>query len=235
MNNRTWLLLDFDNTMMETEKLVLPSLINRFNDLYGSQIDHPLTLDEFKAHFHGQARENLCANMSKHFNITVDCPVLYKDREWFVMQHLQNLTEGVTMAPEIIETLQGLKEQDYQFAFVSNNPIQRGLAAMRYASNKRGNELARFFGSNYFESGDKQKPLPDVYLRAMQQLGTDTDHCYAVEDSLSGLKAAVDAGIRTFAFGGFADDKDKHKTQMLENGAIGWFSYWPDFPALLPR
>jgi hypothetical protein len=68
----TWLLLDFDNCQMATEHLALPSLIKRFNELYGSQIDSDLTYKEFKRHFLGQARESLCINLSKHFGIEVD-------------------------------------------------------------------------------------------------------------------------------------------------------------------
>ena len=55
-----WLFLDFDNTLMGTEQYALPSLIERFNRLYQHELDHLLTLQEFKAHFHGQSRETLC-------------------------------------------------------------------------------------------------------------------------------------------------------------------------------
>ncbi len=41
------------------------------------------------------------------------------------------------------------------------------------------------------------KPAPDVYVRAMQLLGVTADHAVAVEDSATGLAAAVSAGLRT--------------------------------------
>lgn len=173
----TWLLLDFDNCQMATEHLAVPSLIKRFNELYGSQIGSELTYEEFKQHFHGQARESLCANLSKHFGLEVDYPTLYEDREWRMMQMLQHT--GVEMADHLVETLEVLQEQGYKFAFVSNNPIQRGLAAMRYATNRQGDRLARFFGTAFFEAGNAQKPKPDVYLHAMEQLGTSAENCYA--------------------------------------------------------
>lgn len=231
--NQRWLLIDFDNTMMETEKWALPSLIARFNALYGDQIDHPLTLDEFKRHFHGQGKEILCTNLSQHFNIHVDYATLYHERENHVAAHLDSLPDGVTMAPHIVETLTTLQQAGYGLAFVSNNPVQRAKAAMRNASNKQGDTLGGLL-SHYFEAtSDRQKPLPDIYLQAMRDIGTDTDHAVAIEDSPTGLRAAKAAGLAIYAYGGFADDKTAHRTQMLSEGAVDWFDDWADLPGLL--
>ncbi len=104
---------------------------------------------------------------------------------------------GVEMADQLVETLEALQKVGFRFAFVSNNPIERGLAAMRYATNGKGDRLARFFGTAFFEAGDIQKPKPDVYLRAMEQLDVSPQMCIAVEDSATGASAAVSAGTDT--------------------------------------
>ena len=41
------------------------------------------------------------------------------------------------------------------------------------------------------------KPKPDIYLYACEQIGMKPEECVAVEDSPNGVRAAVDAGIRT--------------------------------------
>lgn len=41
------------------------------------------------------------------------------------------------------------------------------------------------------------KPKPDIYLYACEQIGMQPEDCVAVEDSPNGVRAAVDAGIRT--------------------------------------
>jgi HAD superfamily hydrolase (TIGR01509 family) len=43
------------------------------------------------------------------------------------------------------------------------------------------------------------KPAPDVYLYAAEQLGADPARCLAIEDSANGARAAVAAGMTTFA------------------------------------
>jgi HAD superfamily hydrolase (TIGR01509 family) len=233
MSKPIWLLLDFDNTLMATEQYAVPSLIARFNDLYGSQMKEPLTFEQFKQHFHGQARETLCDNMSKLFGFHVDYPTLYESREWRMMQHLQKIQGGIPMAKNLIETLRKLKAKGVKFAFVSNNPIQRGLSAMRFADNKMGEELANFFTCNYFEAGDVQKPKPDVYLRAIEQLCTDTQHCFSVEDSVTGASSAIAAGIPTFAYTGFADKPAEMAAKLMEKGCIASFEDWNTFEKLL--
>lgn len=231
MTAQKWLLIDFDNTMMATEQYAVPSLIARFNELYAAQAGRALTLAEFREHFHGQAREVLCESLSRHFGIPVDYPALYQDREWRMLQHLQGLDGGVQMADGLIETLTALKAQGWGFAFVSNNPIQRALAAMRYAANGRGGELAALFGCHFFEAGDVQKPRPDVYLRAMQQLGAAPAQCAAVEDSPSGAAAAVAAGLATYGFTGFGDDGAAAKLRAA--GCRDIIDHWTALPALL--
>lgn len=41
------------------------------------------------------------------------------------------------------------------------------------------------------------KPKPDIYLYACEQIGKKPGECIAVEDSPNGVRAAVDAGLRT--------------------------------------
>jgi pseudouridine-5'-monophosphatase len=43
------------------------------------------------------------------------------------------------------------------------------------------------------------KPAPDIFLLAAADLGADPRRCLAVEDSLNGMRAALDAGMRTAA------------------------------------
>jgi len=228
-----WLFLDFDNSLMATEQYAVPSLIARFNALYAKQAGRDLTLKEFKQYFHGQAREMLCHNLSQHFQIEVDYQALYDAREPRIMQHLKALPEGVEMAPHLIEALTALRKQGAILSLVSNNPIQRALCAMRFASNQQGDALAGLFGTRYFEAGDVQKPLPDVYLRAMKQVDARPEKSFAVEDSVTGAKAAVAAGLTTFAFTGFTEDQDALKKALLAAGCQASFSDWRNLPQLL--
>lgn len=48
------------------------------------------------------------------------------------------------------------------------------------------------------DSVERGKPAPDIYLYAAQQLGVEPAQCLAIEDSPTGAKAAVAAGMTTY-------------------------------------
>jgi HAD superfamily hydrolase (TIGR01509 family) len=231
MTKPIWLFLDFDNTLMGTEAIGVPVLLKRFNDLYEAKIGRPLTYEEFQEHFQGQVRETLCENLSKYFNLHVDYDMLFANREPSMMSYLKE--NGAPMAPNLIETFRDLAEKNVKFAFASNNTIQRCMAAMRFATNGHGEELARLFGTNYFEAGSVHKPNPDIYLRAINQTGADIDRSFTVEDSPTGTRSALAAGLKTFGFTGYAEHPETREKELLNLGATACFSDWKDFPDLL--
>lgn len=47
------------------------------------------------------------------------------------------------------------------------------------------------------EDGERVKPAPDLYLRALSELGADAKYSFAVEDTARGIDAARAAGIGT--------------------------------------
>ncbi len=228
---KRWGFIDFDNTMMATESKALPSLIKRFNILYGKKLKQPLTAEQYNKLFHGQARQDLCIELSKFYGIPVLYEELYADREWNIMQLYAE--EGVEMAPNILSAFEELSGAGTVFSFVSNNPVQRGLAAMRYATNHEGNKLASFFGTRFFESGDKPKPLPDVYWHAVAQVKADVRQSFAVEDSVTGIRSAVAAGLRTYGYVGLSEKSKELAEKLLDYGAIAVFEDWKDFPSLV--
>jgi HAD superfamily hydrolase (TIGR01509 family) len=230
-----WLFIDFDNTLMGTEAYVLPSLILRFNRLYASFAGRELSYSDFQQFFPGLARESLCTKLSQHFNISVDCQLLYKDREWEVMQHLQSLPNGVPMAENVIKSLTKVSRQKIPMAMVSNNSIQRAMCAMRYASNQRGRHLAQLFGNHFFEAQDEPKPKPTVYLRAMAQLRANPRRSFAVEDSPTGVTAATAAGMVAFGYTGFAEEPSALAKKLLSSGCVATFGHWEQFPQLFEQ
>ena len=60
------------------------------------------------------------------------------------------------------------------------------------------------FGSHIFSATmvRQGKPAPDLFLHAAQQMGVPATACLVVEDSAPGIAAALNAGMRVFAFTG---------------------------------
>ena len=88
--------------------------------------------------------------------------------------------------------------------------------------------IPRFGGRIYSaQTLGAPKPAPDVYLHAAAVMGVAPADCVVVEDSVSGLKAAVAAGMRCY---GFAPDDDGAK--LAADGAVV-FHDMADLPGLL--
>jgi HAD superfamily hydrolase (TIGR01509 family) len=98
--------------------------------------------------------------------------------------------DGLPLRPGILELLELLKERGMPRAVATSTRQPR-------ASRK----LAASGLLDYFDavvtSSDVQhpKPAPDIYLLAAQRLGTDPARCLALEDSPTGTRAALAAGM----------------------------------------
>jgi HAD superfamily hydrolase (TIGR01509 family) len=72
-----------------------------------------------------------------------------------------------------------------------------------------GDDLAAHFSVFAGDVVPAKKPAPDIYLLALRELGVAADDAIVVEDSGNGLRAAVDAGLRTVVtVSGFTREED---------------------------
>jgi beta-phosphoglucomutase-like phosphatase (HAD superfamily) len=74
------------------------------------------------------------------------------------------------------------------------------------------------------------KPAPDIFLHAAETMGVAPDRCAVVEDSVSGVAAALGAHMRVFAFAGGVTKG----VQLRREGAVV-FDDMLDLPDLLIR
>jgi HAD superfamily hydrolase (TIGR01509 family) len=72
------------------------------------------------------------------------------------------------------------------------------------------------------------KPFPDVFLHAAKQLNAASSACVVIEDTPTGVRAGVAAGMTVF---GFCAHTPKHR--LLEAGAHHTFDNMFDLPRLL--
>ncbi len=68
------------------------------------------------------------------------------------------------------------------------------------------------------------KPHPDLFLFAANQMGAAPENCVVIEDSATGVRAGVAAGITTFGFTGASHDPVKQAEILKSAGAAGVFS-----------
>lgn len=224
-----WLFLDNDGTLVDTEAVTIPLLLAKIKDVAGVNI----SLDEFYANYHGLTVPQITAQVVPNLNHRLnhpsfdaayleDCITLFK-------------TQEVPLAPGLPYAIRMFHEVGYRthLAIVSNEPAKRGMAALE--STRFGRDILHRYTHGYTEAHTgKRKPQPDVYLRAMARHGTTPEKCRTVEDSVTGVKAAVAAGIPCYGFVGLAyRPRRAHiAMELLDAGAMTVFEDWERFPEI---
>ena len=68
-------------------------------------------------------------------------------------------------------------------------------------------DLLAAFEPHLFSANEvaRPKPAPDVFLHAARAMGAPPSRCAVIEDSVTGVRAAVDAGMTVFGFARLAD------------------------------
>lgn len=77
------------------------------------------------------------------------------------------------------------------------------------------------------------KPAPDLFLHAAAQMARAPADCLVIEDSVSGVRAAIAAGMRVWGFIGGGHCLTGHDTRLREAGAESVFARMPDLAGLL--
>jgi len=90
-------------------------------------------------------------------------------------------------------------------------------------------DLSRYFGGRVFTASQvaRPKPAPDLFLYAAAQLGVAPERCTVIEDSPSGVRAAVAAGMRVF---GYAADEN---AERLAAAGAATFYDMAELPSLI--
>ncbi len=108
----------------------------------------------------------------------------YQKVKAYVRSHPIPLKDGA------VEILKFLKEKNIPLALASSTSTESVMKMLRDA------DLLKFFDKVI--CGDMvshSKPHPEIFLRAGEELGYAPDHCYVIEDSYNGIRAAYNAAM----------------------------------------
>jgi len=107
----------------------------------------------------------------------------------------KRLLKGITPTLGIPELLKQLKDKGCLLGAVSSSETAEVEEILKRAS------LAEYFDLIVFgDQAAHKKPAPDLYLLALSRLSLNPASVIAIEDSDSGVKAALGAGLEVIAF-----------------------------------
>jgi HAD superfamily hydrolase (TIGR01509 family) len=111
------------------------------------------------------------------------------------------------------------------FCAASNSSPDRMRVSLRAA------DLLPFFEGRMYSATDvaRPKPAPDLFLHAARSLSAAPARCAVIEDTPTGVRAGVAAGMTVFGYGGGAHSNPAD----LEREGARVFDHMSDLPALL--
>lgn len=205
-------IFDCDGVLVDSERITNTVFCSILNDLGLS-----LTLEDMFEHFVGlsmpQCLELITAMLGR------------KPPDDFVPNYRRRteraLRAEITPIVGIAEVLQALRVPYCVASSGDHAKIRLTLGATG---------LLKHFEGRIFSVVDvaRPKPEPDVFLHAARILGADPRGCAVVEDTPTGVRAGVAAGMRVF---GFAANTPAHRLEQA--GAHELFSEMAQLPGLL--
>jgi HAD superfamily hydrolase (TIGR01509 family) len=197
-------IFDCDGVLLDSEKI---SMDVDLALLAENGID--FTESEMHHRFVGTTFEAMIAEMEMEFGKPL--PQDLGERKDALM--LERYRRDLKTVPGVVPMLQQLHLPK---SIGTNGPRHRALAALRMTG------LERFFGDRLttFEDVKHGKPAPDIYQLAAFRAGFAPDKCLVVEDSVTGVTAALAAGTHVIGFTGVAHDPVSKAKALKELGDL---------------
>lgn len=103
----------------------------------------------------------------------------------------KKMEKEIPMLPGVVELLDYLVEKQSKIGLASSSRSEVIMSHIRRAGLEKYFEV--IVGGDMIEHS---KPLPDIYLIACEKLGVAPAECYAIEDSVNGIRSAYSAGMK---------------------------------------
>lgn len=177
-------IFDMDGVLIDTEKWLNTYWRQAAAEAgFDMKVEHALAIRSLAGKYAAPYLQDILGKSFSYWTIRERRKELMKEH---IAQH------GIDKKPGVDEVLDYLREHGIVTAVATaTDPVR----AKEYLT-KIGiyEKFDKVICATMVENG---KPKPDIYLYACEQIGMKPEECLAVEDSPNGVRAAVDAGIRT--------------------------------------
>ncbi len=179
---RPTILWDVDGTLVDSEPLHEAALIKALHDL---GLEPPA---DFHQHIVGRDAREVHQWCRRHLGLDLDL------RDWLQRKYRTYFASAANLKPRAgaVALFHELREEGYDQAIVSNSDRMVVNANLDAVGLSEPGLIT--VSRNDVRDG---KPGPEPYLRAAWLLRTDPGRCRVVEDSVTGAKAGLAAGMRT--------------------------------------
>lgn len=157
----------------------------------------------------------------------LDTQIFWRKKQ---LRCLEVYAEKLQAIPGVENVIRLLKEKNIPICVASNGKHEKMAITLVKAG------LKDFFGNNIFsyEEVKQGKPAPDLFLYAASKMGISPADTFVVEDSLSGITAALAAGMKPFVYCPPQENgDDNYLLPEIKKMNVVWFRDMSELPELL--
>ena len=177
------MIFDMDGVIFDTERLYLEVWQEIFKE-YG----YVLEKEDYLSCM-GRGREKVKEIYISKFGVKLPIDEMYRLKDERLDYRIEN--EANLLKEGVIETLEYLKDNNYKVGLATSarrNRVKRDLSKFN---------IKKYF--DYIITGEevkKGKPNPEIFLKAMEMLSENKENTLIIEDSKSGIEAAIKSGAK---------------------------------------
>ncbi|MGA0541001.1 HAD family hydrolase [Neotabrizicola sp. VNH66] len=213
------LILDCDGVLIDSEIISARMLVDELARL-GVAIDLPYVA----RHFLGRSYPTVMATIRREFGLDLppEFEARYRDRL------LEAFERDLRIMPGVAAMLEALA---LPVCVATSSSPRRVEMSLRLVG------LWDRLGQVTFTASQvaRGKPAPDLFLFAAAQMGADPARCLVIEDSLTGIRAALAAGMRVWRFTGGSHMGPETPDEPDDARPERRFAAFADFYTLAPE
>jgi beta-phosphoglucomutase len=180
------ILFDMDGVLVDSEEFICHAGIEMFKEK-GLQVKP----EDFKA-FTGMGEDRYLGGVAEKYGFPFD---VAKDKARTYDIYKELVKGRLKALPGVYDFIKKCRDRDLKMAVASSadevkvmiNLEEIELDPSLFGAIINGNQVER------------KKPFPDIFIMAAEELNLDTKECLVVEDAISGVSAAKEAGCRCLA------------------------------------
>ena len=181
------IIFDLDGVLIDTEPLYLKAT----NLVVSEEGAAPISEEENKQHLLGTTVEETWRRVIRMRSLTRPLSQYVEMYDVFVRQVMQ---EDLTPQPGVVQLINEARARGIPIAVASSS--LREWIDLKLGAIGLNDAFDLILGGDQVANG---KPAPDIYLMAARGLGVPPEECVAIEDSPTGIAAAVASGAYTIA------------------------------------
>ncbi len=177
-------IFDMDGVLVDSEPLHFKSNQMTLRKYCGLELEY----DYYKQYI-GSTVTFMWKKIVRDFGIVDYSPETLQSLNDEILDELVQ-TEGYPPVKGAAELVRSLHRQGYLLAVASSS------SRRKIEENLKHLDIRSCFSA--IVSGvelERPKPNPDIFQKAVEELGVQTEECLVIEDSMNGVKASVAAGI----------------------------------------